>query len=192
MSEDSGRYFIPCKSGNNVFADCLIEQHGDMVQVTGHAEMLFTQGDAVALAKWILRQNGKKLPKGESLMRVRKVGGSFQHTGTVVAEFETTDGEKRIVMEFDDPVKGMLQVYRPDQVVEIEEPEWMVDPVVEAVREDLLDRSRAGIAKYGTTLNRTDLTLDAWLVHAYQEGLDQVNYLKRAIIDMKNLMDDGK
>lgn len=48
--------------------------------------------------------------------RVRKTGGSFQHTGVVVAEFETTAQERRIVLEFDAPVKGMLHVYRPDQV----------------------------------------------------------------------------
>lgn len=48
--------------------------------------------------------------------KVRKVGGSFQHTGTVVSEFSTTRNEKRIVLEFDYPVSGMLHVYRPDQV----------------------------------------------------------------------------
>ena len=48
--------------------------------------------------------------------QVKKVGGSFQHTGVVVAEFTTTDGEPRIVLEFDAPVAGMLHVYRPDQV----------------------------------------------------------------------------
>ena len=47
---------------------------------------------------------------------VRKVGGSFEHTGAVVAEFKTTAGEPRIVLEFDAPVAGMLHVYRPDQV----------------------------------------------------------------------------
>lgn len=51
--------------------------------------------------------------------KVRKTGGSFQHTGTVVSEFTTTRNEKRIVLEFDYPVSGMLHVYRPDQVVEI-------------------------------------------------------------------------
>ena len=49
--------------------------------------------------------------------RVKKVGGSFQHTGTVVAEFETTAGQKRIVLEFDEPIKGMLHIYRTDQVI---------------------------------------------------------------------------
>lgn len=54
-----------------------------------------------------------ELQKGQ---RVRKTGGSFQHTGVVVARFKTTAGEERIVLEFDAPVKGMLHVYRPDQV----------------------------------------------------------------------------
>ena len=48
--------------------------------------------------------------------RVKKVGGSFQHTGVVVAEFHTTAGELRIVLEFDAPICGMLHIYRPDQV----------------------------------------------------------------------------
>lgn len=48
--------------------------------------------------------------------RVMKTGGSFQHTGVVVSEFKTTLGQSRIVVEFDDPVSGMLHIYRPDQV----------------------------------------------------------------------------
>lgn len=59
-----------------------------------------------------------------------------------------------------------------------------VDTVVEAVRDDLLRRSRVGIAKYGVTLDRTDLTLRDWLQHTYEETLDQANYLKRTIIEL--------
>lgn len=50
---------------------------------------------------------------------VRKIGGSFQHTGTVVSVFKTTAGEDRIVLEFDTPVNGMLHIYRVDQVEKI-------------------------------------------------------------------------
>ena len=60
-----------------------------------------------------------------------------------------------------------------------------VDPVVEAVRADLLRRSQFGIAKYGVTLERNDLSLRDWLQHAYEECLDQANYLKRAIIELE-------
>lgn len=58
------------------------------------------------------------------------------------------------------------------------------DPVVEAVRSDLLQRSQVGIAKYGLTLARTDLNLRDWLQHAYEETLDQANYLKRSIMEI--------
>jgi hypothetical protein len=64
----------------------------------------------------------------------------------------------------------------------------IVDRVVEAVRADLLKRSQAGIAKYGVSLERTDLSLRDWLQHAYEECLDQANYLKRCIVTI----DEGK
>lgn len=49
--------------------------------------------------------------------KVRKVGGGFQHSGTVVSVFSTLNNDIRIVVEFDPPVQGMLHIYRPDQVV---------------------------------------------------------------------------
>ncbi len=64
-----------------------------------------------------------------------------------------------------------------------------IDSVVAAVRADLLRRSELGIAKYGQTLDRTDLTLRNWLQHAYEETLDQANYLKRAIMELDNGQD---
>lgn len=57
-------------------------------------------------------------------------------------------------------------------------------PIVAAVRADLLARSERGLAKYGKTLARTDLTLRDWLQHAYEEGLDEVLYLRRAIEEL--------
>ena len=55
------------------------------------------------------------------------------------------------------------------------------DPVVEANRQALLERSNLGIAKYGQMLNRPDLGLRDWLQHALEETLDQANYLQAAI-----------
>lgn len=65
----------------------------------------------------------------------------------------------------------------------------MQDRVVETVRADLLQRSQLGIAKYGVTLERTDLSLRDWLQHAYEETLDQANYLKRAIMEIDGAKD---
>lgn len=52
------------------------------------------------------------------------------------------------------------------------------DPYVEAVREKLLKRSRVGVAKYGTNLEREDLSVRDWLVHAQEECMDLANYLE--------------
>ena len=62
----------------------------------------------------------------------------------------------------------------------------ITDKIVEAVREDLLQRSQVGIKKYNTTLERTDLDLKDWLQHAYEEALDMANYLKRSITELEN------
>lgn len=47
---------------------------------------------------------------------------------------------------------------------------------VEAVRAKLLERSQAGIVKYGTTLERGDLNTLDWLNHVQQELMDAANY----------------
>lgn len=52
-------------------------------------------------------------------------------------------------------------------------------PIVAAVRADLLTRSERGLAKYGKTLARTDLSRAEWLRHAYEEALDLALYLRR-------------
>lgn len=59
------------------------------------------------------------------------------------------------------------------------------DKVVLAVMSDLNRRSEVGLKKYNTPLERTDLELRDWLQHAYEECLDQANYLKRAIMELE-------
>lgn len=58
----------------------------------------------------------------------------------------------------------------------------MVDPVVEANRKMLLDRSQLGIKKYGTTLAGNQLSHREWLQHALEEALDLANYLQAEIM----------
>lgn len=53
-----------------------------------------------------------------------------------------------------------------------------LDPVVEANRALLLQRSQVGIDKYGVTLAGAGLTRRALLVHALEEALDLANYLQ--------------
>lgn len=63
-----------------------------------------------------------------------------------------------------------------------------IDLVVDAVRKDLLSRSELGIKKYGTTLDQNGSDLRGWLQHAYEETLDQANYLKCAIMRLDGVI----
>ena len=57
--------------------------------------------------------------------------------------------------------------------------EQMKDSIVESVIEQFKQRSNVGINKYGTTLDRTDLTRLEWLNHAQQEAMDMILYLEK-------------
>ncbi len=46
--------FIRCASGAQVFSDCAVSRHGDLIRFLGHAQMDFTAEDAKRLAYHIL------------------------------------------------------------------------------------------------------------------------------------------
>jgi hypothetical protein len=63
------------------------------------------------------------------------------------------------------------------------------DSVVNSVISQFAERSRIGLEKYGTTLDRTDLSLLDWVQHAQEEMMDGILYLekiKRMIIESKS------
>lgn len=53
------------------------------------------------------------------------------------------------------------------------------DTIVKAVVEKFLQRSAVGIAKYGVTLDRTDLGVLDWIQHAQEELMDGILYLEK-------------
>ncbi len=70
--------------------------------------------------------------------------------------------------------------------VKLVKPLNQVDSIVEEVRKDLKQRSKLGIKKYDTTLDREDLSLLEWHQHHYEELLDAALYTKRIIKDLKS------
>ena len=48
----------------------------------------------------------------------------------------------------------------------------MTDSIVESVINQFKQRSEVGINKYGTTLDRNDLSTLEWIEHAKQEAMD--------------------
>jgi hypothetical protein len=55
----------------------------------------------------------------------------------------------------------------------------ITDKVVLAVMAKYAERSATGLKKYGTTLDREDLTLDQWITHLQEELMDATLYLER-------------
>jgi hypothetical protein len=53
------------------------------------------------------------------------------------------------------------------------------DSVVYRIAALLKTRSETGIRKYGTTLDRTDLSVKQWIDHAIEEALDHALYLQK-------------
>jgi hypothetical protein len=59
----------------------------------------------------------------------------------------------------------------------------MKDSIVESVIEQFKQRSNVGINKYGTTLDRKDLSTLEWMIHFREELMDGLLYLERVIKD---------
>ena len=66
---------------------------------------------------------------------------------------------------------GDIVVNKPEVVRE--------DSIVNEVIENFKERSRIGILKYNTTLDRTDIDFIGWVNHLQQELMDATLYLER-------------
>jgi hypothetical protein len=55
----------------------------------------------------------------------------------------------------------------------------MNDSIVDKVIKKYQERSKLGQNKYGTTLDRKDLTLLDWINHAQEEAMDLSLYLEK-------------
>ena len=60
------------------------------------------------------------------------------------------------------------------------------DEIVRSVLKRFNERSKVGIEKYSTTLERNDLSTLEWLTHAQDEALDFVLYLERLKQEFKS------
>jgi hypothetical protein len=54
-----------------------------------------------------------------------------------------------------------------------------VDSVVKAVLDKFLTRAHIGKKKYGTDLDRNDLSTSDWISHAQDELMDAILYLEK-------------
>jgi len=64
-------------------------------------------------------------------------------------------------------------------------PEVKSDTIVEDVVNKFHKRSEAGMLKYNTTLDRTDLSTLDWLTHLQEELMDAILYVERLKKEIK-------
>jgi len=67
-----------------------------------------------------------------------------------------------------------------------------VDKIVKRVLDKYAERSRVGIEKYGTTLERNDLTPEQWITHLQEELMDATLYIERLLFELKKLQGNDK
>ena len=67
------------------------------------------------------------------------------------------------------------------------------DSVVRAICEKFLQRSAVGRAKYGTDLDRQDLSPLDWIQHAQEEHMDAILYLEKLkrVLQEKEILDSA-
>jgi len=57
--------------------------------------------------------------------------------------------------------------------------EYKPDSIVQSVIDNFINRSKMGKKKYGTDLDRNDLSLYDWILHAQEEHMDAILYLEK-------------
>ena len=53
------------------------------------------------------------------------------------------------------------------------------DSIVNSIIHKFINRSNLGIQKYGTTLDRNDLSTNDWIQHVQEELMDAILYLEK-------------
>lgn len=56
---------------------------------------------------------------------------------------------------------------------------FSTDSIVNSIIHKFINRSNLGIQKYGTTLDRNDLSTNDWIQHVQEELMDAILYLEK-------------
>lgn len=57
----------------------------------------------------------------------------------------------------------------------------VTDSIVDSIIDKFVERATIGREKYGTDLDRQDLSLEDWLEHSLQEKMDDILYIQKAL-----------
>ena len=73
-----------------------------------------------------------------------------------------------------------------DSVLQVSGQSYCQDSIVNNVISAFIGRSNLGLQKYGTTLDRDDLSVLDWIQHAQEEHMDAILYLEKLKKELKN------
>mgnify|MGYP000683920847 FL=1 len=68
------------------------------------------------------------------------------------------------------------------------ESEQKLDSIVSTIISKFQDRALMGKKKYGTDLDRTDLSVFDWIQHAQEEHMDAILYLEKLKTKLRELV----
>ena len=72
-------------------------------------------------------------------------------------------------------IYGTITQYTPENSRSI----LKTDSIVDSIVDQFIDRAKVGKRKYGTDLDREDLSLEQWLNHVIEEHMDAILYLQK-------------
>lgn len=61
----------------------------------------------------------------------------------------------------------------------------VTDSIVDSIIDKFVNRATFGKQKYGKDLDRNDLELEEWLEHSIQEKMDDILYIQKALIVLR-------
>lgn len=61
----------------------------------------------------------------------------------------------------------------------------ITDSIVDSIIDKFVERATFGKKKYNTDLDRSDLSLEDWLEHSIQEKLDDILYMQKALVTLR-------
>jgi hypothetical protein len=98
---------------------------------------------------------------------------------------ETPSGQIHIIMDKD---LSENAIFSRDSSKKVLSTDQQLDSVVTSVMQKYIERSLVGKKKYGTTLDRDDLTIVEWINHTQEELMDATLYLEKL---KKTLLEKG-
>lgn len=129
-----------------------------------------------------IKKNGVPVDGGPFARKLMEQQGTSEAVSEEESESEDTDVKTRNTQDLhmlaEHYRRGMIS-FSSESVSGAEKNNELTDTVVKSVIAKYTERSILGQKKYGTTLDRDDLSVTDWIVHVQEELMDATLYLEK-------------